>query len=145
MNKLSTFRFAIFWIWSITLVVSLSVFIGTLIVHKMTFREIEDSLTQVMGLLVPQLSVMTAFFFGANKEQQASILSQHEALGSFALGLSLLYHILFWIVILLSIGLGIFGTTIDENSSAAIKILSFISIFGLSPVAYLFATGAAAK
>ena len=143
MSKLNIFRFSVFWIWSLTLLVSIGVFIGTLIVHKMTFREIEDPLTQIMGLLVPQLSIMTAFFFGANKEKQSEILAQNENLGTFALGLSFFYHISFWAIIWLSIGLGVFGATIDENCLAAIKIIGFLSIFGLSPVAYLFANGAA--
>jgi hypothetical protein len=145
MRLINIFRFWIFWIWVVTLIVTLSVFIGTLVAHKMVFKEIEDSLTQVMGLLVPQISVMTAFFFGASKQTQAQLLAQNQALGAFALGLSAVYHVSFWIVMSLAIGLGIFGSTIDENTNAAIKILGFLSIFGLSPVAYLFASGTSRK
>ena len=141
MNKINTFRFFVFWIWAITVVVTLAVFIGTLIVHRMNFKDIEDSLTQIMGLLIPQISIMLGFLFGASKSKQSQILAQHRSLGMFAVSLSAIYHLIFWLVIVSAIGYGIFGQNIDDNCIAAIKILGFISIFGLSPVAYLFASG----
>lgn len=145
MKRTAVFRFSVFWVWSITLLFTLCVFIWSLISRAMTFKEIEESLTQVMGLVVPQLSIMTAFFFGASKEAQSRMLERQRGMADFALGLSLFYHVIFWSVIWLAIGAGIFGSTIDENASAAIKILGFVSIFGLSPVAYLFASSVATE
>ena len=140
MKPVLFFRFAVFWIWTVTLAASLVIFIATMIVRSMTFREIEESLTQLTGLLIPQLSVMIAFFFGTDRSRQQRILERDGAMARLAVGLSLFYHISFWIVLALSIGVGVFGRTIDENTAAVIKIMGFLSIFGLSPVAYLFAS-----
>ena len=145
MFRLSFFRFCVFWIWSITLIITLGVFIGSLIEHHMTFANIEDSLTAVMGLIVPQLTVMTAFFFGSDKDTQRRLIDDNRGLGGFALAVSALYHVCFWIVITLAVYYGVFGDRIDVNTSAAIKILSFLCILGLSPVAYLFAGAGAAQ
>ena len=145
MKKIDAFRFGVFWVWSGTLCATLGIFIWCIVSRSMTFKEIDESLTQVMGLIVPQVSIMIAFFLGSTKDEQQELLERQHSLGTFAVGLSALYHVVFWIVMWLAIGLGIFGTTIDENTTAAIKILGFVSIFGLSPVAYLFASGAAAK
>lgn len=139
MKTLLFFRFSIFWIWTITLGVSLAIFIGAMIMHSMTFREIEEPMTRLIGVLIPQLSVMIAFFFGTSKSSLQKILQRDHGMARLAVGLSIFYHVIFWVVLGLSIGGGLFGQTIDENAAAAIKIMGFLSIFGLSPVAYLFA------
>ena len=105
----------------------------------MTFQEVEESLTKIAGVLTPQLGVMIAFFLGSNKETQRNILKRDQPIAKFCIGLSFIYHFSFWVLLILTIGLGYFGNTIDDNAIALIKITSLLSIIGISPVAYLFA------
>jgi len=139
MKKISFFRFSVFWIWILTLAISIVIFITTMIINEMTFKEIDESLTHVTGLLLPQLSIMIAFFFGTDKGSQEKMLKKDDkGIVKLTVGLSLFYHLSFWIVMSLALCGGIFGDTIDANTYAATKIMGFLSMFGLAPVAYLF-------
>lgn len=142
MSRVSLFRFCVFWIWALTLLITVGVYIGLLIHDRtMKFPHISDSLTEVTGMILPQLSVMLGFFFGSDRDLQAKIVDDNRGMAGFALGLSLVYHACFWIVITLAIYFGLLGDRIDDNTSAAVKILGIFSLFGLTPVAYLFAGG----
>lgn len=141
MRSLQWFRFAVFGIWLVTLAVVLGVFIASLMYHDMKFPEIRSSLASTMALVMPQMGIMLAFFFGASKAKQKSILRAERGIARLAVALSIFYHVLFWTLLVLGVVFGRFGNTIDDNAVAVGEIMGLIGAIGLSPVAYLFARG----
>jgi len=139
MKNITFFRFSVFGIWAFTLIFSISVFLFSLIFHEMKYNEIEEPMTMVIGMITPQITVMLAFFFGTDKKKHKNLIEHEQSNSYIAMILSIIYHCVFWIILTISVGLGYLGDTIDENTTAAIKVMSFLSLFALSPIAYLFA------
>lgn len=141
MTRLNALRFSVFWIWVATLLITITVFLSYMISENMRFYEIEESISAVTSPMIPQIGVMIAFFFGSNKQRQLQLIDSRPGLAKLAIGLSLVYHITFWILLVVGIGFGFFREeNIDESAAALIKISGFLAAFGLSPVAYFFAS-----
>ncbi len=130
---------AVFGIWIVTLLVVVGCFLTKMIFSKMEFVEIRDSLTNVTSIILPQIGVMSAFFFGTGKAKQQERLDYQPSVANLAIGLSLIYHLVFWLSLILGVGLGVFGRTLESNVDAIVLIIGLFSLLGLSPVAYLFA------
>lgn len=140
MKQLNFFRFSVFWIWALTLAIALGTFVKLMVGDHMAFPEIDKSLTKVLALVVPQLSIMLAFLFRTSREQQRNLLREERGIATLAMSLSIFYHLAFWIFLFFGIGTESFGKGLDESADAVVKLMSFLAVFGMSPIAYLFAT-----
>jgi hypothetical protein len=138
-QKLTFFRFAVFGIWVFTLLIIVGCFVIKMIVAEMEFTDVRDGLTNIASLVLPQIAVMTGFFFGATKPKQREKLDCLPTIANLAICLSLIYHFVFWACLVLGVGFGTFGKTLGPNVDAIVLIVGLFSLLGLSPVAYLFA------
>jgi len=143
--SIQVFRLGVFWIWAVTMLVALGSVLWFPMNEEMKFHEVEESLSQVMGLIAPQVGMMVAFFFGSGKTGQERLIGDQRSLARFAVVLSVLYHVVFWIVLWLAFVKMAFDKDLfDANTAAVLEIVGYISVFGLAPVAYLFASGSSA-
>lgn len=128
-----------FGIWVLTLLLVVVAFIVTIIKHAMTFAEAQDSLEAVAALIVPQLTIMLAFFFGASESRQRAMLDSDRSIAILAVIISFLYHLTFWMLLFVAVVFGKLAPSIDGNAGALVKIMSLLAALGISPVAFLFA------
>jgi len=139
--KVMTFRFAVFGIWVVSLLAVIGAFLASMVYHKMPFSEAQGSLESVAALILPQITIMCAFFFGASEVRQRRMLARDRGVALLAVILSLVYHITFWLLLVAAIVYGRLEPTIGKNATALVKIMSILSVLGIAPVAYLFAKG----
>jgi hypothetical protein len=140
--KVTTFRFAVFGIWVVSLLAVVGSFLISMVYHGMPFSEAQEGLESVAALILPQITIMCAFFFGASEVRQRRILERDRGIAWLAVILSLVYHVAFWLLLVAAIVFGRLEPTIGKNATALVKIMGLLSILGLTPVAYLFAKGA---
>jgi hypothetical protein len=138
-KQVDVLRFSIFWIWIVTLLMIMVCFLETMIVHKLKVPDVRDSLTNLTSLVLPQISIMVAFFFGSSKSRQITKMSYQPSIAKLAIALSLVYHIVFWLCLWLGVCFGVFDNGLAANVNAVMLVVGIFSLLGLTPVAYFFA------
>lgn len=133
-------RMRVFWIWLITLSVVISVFARRMLdTPSYPFEMVFENLQLIAALVLPQLSIMLAFYFGSRHEHLESIsASQITVITVF----SMLYHIIFIACLIFGIGFLGFETVTDgerlsRNTIAVVRIMGLFSLL-MAPVAFLF-------
>lgn len=138
MNSIAVFRLTIFGSWLITLLVTIAVYVTRFAIQGQD-PDLESSMNTVMGILLPQVGIMVAFFFASDRLDQRRLLKEERGLALLAMALSLIYHVTFISLLLLLIGLRSFEMTMPAKTAVFLKFVGYLSIVGMSPVAYLFA------
>ena len=133
-------RMRVFWIWLITLSVVIAVFARRMLdTPSYPFEIVFENLQLIAALILPQLSIMSAFYLGSRHEHLESIsASQMTVITVF----SMLYHIIFIACLIFGIGFLGFETVTDgerlsRNTIAVVRIMGVFSVL-MAPVAFLF-------
>lgn len=138
-------RMRVFQVWFLTLGVVLLCFavkFTTLQGRPLSFGASFQSLQMMVGLIVPQIGVMTAFYLNLKKqEKKVDRLSAEQV--SVITWLSVAYHAIFILTAIGGIVFYVFdrsadGQSLQRNTAAVVAIMGLFSIF-LAPVAFLFA------
>lgn len=140
MNKVNLLRIALFGSWLFTLGV-----IVTLVFVKMGYssaewEHLQPGLTGVFGMIMPQLSMMMAFFFSTDRKRQVELAEHFPQLATVAIMCSIFYHIVFLASIIFGVMFEAFtDNDLDANFNAIAVLMGWLSIIGIAPVAFLFA------
>jgi len=78
--NIMTFRFSVFGIWVLSLLIVVVCFLSTMVYHQMRFGEVQESLESVAALIIPQVTIMSACFFGASEARQRRILNRDRGI-----------------------------------------------------------------
>ena len=145
-TKTDRIRLAVFKVWFITLLVVLLVFafkfLGSEPVAP-SFQSAFQSLQMMVGLIVPQISMMAAFYFNLDK-QTKKIESLTEGQVTVITWMSVSYHAIFILSVISGIMFYKFdsspdGKALERNTAAVLAIMGLFSVF-LAPIAFLFST-----
>ena len=133
-------RMRVFWIWIVTLSVVVGVFARRMLdTPAFPFEIVFENLQLIAALVLPQLSIMSAFYLGARREHLDTVTpGQITVITVF----SLAYHIIFIACLIFGIGFLGFETETDgerfsRNTIAVVRIMGIFSVL-LAPVAFLF-------
>ncbi len=133
-------RMRVFGIWILTLLVVLAVFVRRRFdVPTHPFSVFMENLQVIAALVLPQLSIMSAFYLGAHKEHLETLSAgQIKVISAF----SVVYHAIFITCLIYGVWFLGFETTTDgnrfsNNVIAVVKIMGIFSVL-LGPVAFLF-------
>jgi hypothetical protein len=143
MTNTERLRLSVFKLWFCTLAVVVVVFAVRawgLTGVKPLFSDSFQSFEMIIGLVIPQISVMVAFYFTIDQQQQ-KIESLSRSQVSVLTWLSIAYHAIFVATIVAGIGFNAFDQTPGQpmrgNAAAISAIMGLFSVF-LAPVAFLF-------
>jgi hypothetical protein len=145
-SNVERMRIFVFKIWFLTLFVILATFALTmsgLSGHlSPPFSSVFQSLQMLIGLVVPQIGAMSAFYLNI-EAQQEKIRSLTLEQITVITALSISYHFIFVICTIAGIGFYVFdqisdGNSLVRNTAAVVSIMGLFSVF-LLPVAFLFA------
>ena len=145
-TKVATLRLAVFKIWFFTLGVILVVFalkFSGLQGVTPPFSAAFQSLQMMVGLVVPQIGIMIAFYLNLDRQKSKIESLSHEQV-TIITWLSVAYHVIFNAALIAGILFYSFDRTADGNSlqrntAAVVAIMGLFSVF-LAPVAFLFAS-----
>jgi hypothetical protein len=136
----------VFKVWFLTLAVVILVFAEKLsgLRHLAPpFSSVFQSFQMMIGLVVPQIGVMSAFYFNLdNQKDKIASLSNEQV--TVVTMLSLTYHVIFVAAVVFGIGLYRFdqqadGNSLERNTAAVVALMGLFSVF-LTPIAFLFST-----
>jgi len=141
-------RLNVFYIWFATLLVIIAVFGVRLATMPLPFSSMFQSFQMIVGLVLPQISIMVTFYFSLEKQQEKINSLSAEQVRVIIL-LSLLYHGLFILCLVFGIGFHAFdshadGEMLQRNTAAIVAVMGLFSVL-LVPVTFLFATPAENK
>jgi hypothetical protein len=144
-SNLERIRLTVFKIWFLTLIVVVGVYVikfTDLQGPRAPFSAVFQSLQMMVGLVVPQIGVITAFYFNLDKQQEKinALTSEQVTVITW---LSVFYHATFVICTIGGIGFYAFDQTADgnalqRNTAAVLAIMGLFSVC-VTPVAFLFA------
>lgn len=144
-GNLERIRLTVFKIWFLTLVAVVGVYIvkfTDLQGPRAPFGAVFQSLQMMVGLVVPQIGVITAFYFNLDKQRDKidALTSEQVTVITW---LSMFYHATFILCTVAGIGFYAFDQTADgnalqRNTAAVLAIMGLFSIC-VTPVAFLFA------
>lgn len=145
MRNTDKLRLSVFKVWFFTLAVVLLVYVELFLGlrgAKPAFGAAFQSLQMMIGLVVPQIGVMIAFYFNLD-QQHEKIDALSEAQVTVITWLSVAYHLIFNVTLIGGIVFYVFDQTADghslqRNTAAVLAIMGLFSVF-LTPVAFLFA------
>jgi len=144
-NNLERIRLAVFKIWFLTLIVVVGVYVikfTDLQGPRAPFSAVFQSLQMMVGLIVPQIGMITAFYFNLDKQQEKiNALSSEQV--TVITWLSVFYHATFVLCAIGGITFYAFDQTADgnalqRNTAAVLAIMGLFSVC-VTPVAFLFA------
>ena len=151
MTKIDKLRLGVFKIWFFTLVIIIIVY-GLKFVEYPSAKSLTSSVIQslqmMVGLVLPQISMMTAFYlnFDRQKEKFNSLSNEQVKV---IIWLSVFYHVIFVIVLIAGVMFYAFDKTINSNdvckgqllqsnTAYVMTIMGLFSVF-IAPVGFLFA------
>lgn len=144
-NNADKIRIRVFKIWLITLVVILLTYVEKFsgifsLAHP--FSDIFQSLQIMIGMIMPQIVIMTSFYFNLEKNKK-KINSLSDDQVKIITILSIIYHTIFIVSVVYGIGCFGFdqqadGHSLERNTAAVVSIVGLFSVF-LAPIAFLFA------
>lgn len=138
-------RLGVFKIWFVTLGIVIVVYVGLFAGVRGVpppFSVAFQSLQIMIGLVVPQIGVMAAFYFNLDRQQRKiEALTKPQVL--IITSFSVAYHIIFNLALVGGVVFYVFDRTADgqslqRNTAAVVAIMGLFSAF-LTPVAFLFA------
>jgi hypothetical protein len=144
-SNIDCIRLFVFRIWFLTLAAILLIFAEKLsgLRHlSPPFGAVLQSFQMMIGLVVPQIGMMAAFYLTLERQKdKLQSLSAEQV--SVITWLSIAYHLLFIVIVVFGIGFYGFdsqadGQALQRNSAAVVSIMGLFSVF-LAPVAFLFA------
>jgi hypothetical protein len=143
-NNADKIRMRVFKIWFFTLAVILLTYAEKLsgLRHlPLPFPAIFQSFQMMIGLVSPQIVIMTAFYFNMDRHQKKinSLSPEQIKIITF---LSIIYHTIFIASVIFGIGCYGFdqqvdGNSLQRNTAAVVAIMGLFSTF-LAPTAFLF-------
>jgi len=136
-------RMFVFHIWILTLIVILLVFVVAYFSPVTPpFSSTLQSLEMLTGLVLPQIGIMTAFYFNldAQRNKLNSLTADQIAV---VITLSVLYHVVCIFSVIAGVGFHAFDRTSDPDSALVRNTAAVVSIMGLfslllAPIAFLF-------
>jgi hypothetical protein len=145
MSNFAKIRLSVFKIWFLTLVVVIGVYgvkFTDLQGPPAPFGAVFQSLQIMIGLIVPQIGMITAFYFNLDKQSdKINSLSSEQV--TIITWLSFFYHAVFIACVVGGILFYTFdrtpdGNALQRNTAAVVGIMGLFSIC-VTPVAFLFA------
>jgi hypothetical protein len=133
-------RISVFYLWVISLSVTVAVFLLLLGWRHLTLDQVKDPFASLTKILTPQISVMAAFFFRVTKQKRMRLVETDPALARLTIILCSLYHLALNVCLVLGVLLGRFGDKLDDNVNVLTLVAGYLSLFGSAPVAFLFTT-----
>jgi hypothetical protein len=138
-------RLAVFKIWFVTLTIVLLVYAAKFVPSlgvTPPFASTFQSLQMMIGLVVPQIGVMVAFYFNLDKQKDKIDALSDEQI-TVITWLSAAYHVIFNATLVAGIVFYAFdrsadGNSLQRNTAAVMAIMGLFSLF-LTPIAFLFA------
>src|SRR4051794_29162887 len=144
-SKVSRVRMMVFYIWFLTLAVVVAVYVERMVGWRDLAPPTTDSLFQsfqmMVGLILPQLAVISAFYLNFD-QQRDKIESLSSEQITIITTFSLAYHIIFIASVIGGISFHAFDSTpdghmLDRNTAKILALMGLFSLF-LAPVAFLF-------
>jgi hypothetical protein len=144
-SNLERIRVAVFKIWFLTLIVVVAVYglkFTDIQGPRAPFAAVFQSLQMMVGLIVPQIGMITAFYFNLDRQSdKINALTSEQV--TVITWLSLFYHALFIVCVIGGVVFYVFdrtpdGTGLQRNTAAILAIMGLFSVC-VTPVAFLFA------
>jgi hypothetical protein len=145
MNNIAKIRISVFKIWFLTLVVVIGVY-GIKFTDfqgpPAPFSAVFQSMQIMIGLIVPQIGMIAAFYFNLDKQtDKINSLSPEQV--TIITWLSFIYHAVFIACVVGGILFYTFdrtpdGNALQRNTAAIVGIMGLFSVC-VTPVAFLFA------
>lgn len=139
-SREQVFRLAVFYIWVATLSVVVVVMV---LVHEwrgLDFKEVQAGFSHLFEILTPQISIMAAYLFSGTKEDRSKMLKRDPGTVRAAVVLSCLYHGSLVYCLVFVVLLGSPMQTFGQNMEIVTAVAGYLSIFGVAPVGFLFAS-----
>lgn len=145
-NNTGKIRLRVFYIWFLTLSVILVAFaekISGIRNLSPPFSATLQSAQILIGLVLPQIGVMSAFYFNLDRQsEKLNSLSRDQV--TVITFMSVFYHVIFIACVVFGIVFYGFdssadGNALQRNTAAIVAIMGLFSLF-LAPVAFLFAS-----
>jgi hypothetical protein len=144
-SKVDKIRIRVFRVWFITLAIVIVAFAEKVsgIRHvSPPFSSTFQSFQMMVGLIVPQIGVMSAFYFNLDGQKNKIESLSSNQIEVITL-MSLFYHLIFIISVIFGIVFYSFdsqadGNALERNTAAVVAIMGLFSLF-LAPIAFLFA------
>jgi hypothetical protein len=142
--KADCIRLRVFKIWFLTLAVILTVYALKILGiqgEPHPFSRLFESLEMMLGLVLPQIGVMAAFYLNFDEhDDRLESVSQSQL--SVITWLSVSYHVIFIATFIAGVGLHRLDATSDgdslmRNTAHVMGIMGIFSVF-LAPVVFLF-------
>jgi len=137
-TPVTVLRISVFYIWILTICVAITVLLLLLEWRGLRLDEVQPGFGRLMEILIPQLSIMSAFLFTSSRKDTAKLATDAPMLAMTAVILSVIYHVCLIACLVLGALLGKFGATFDDNMDAVLLVAGYLSVFGSAPVAFLF-------
>lgn len=137
-------RIRVFKIWFVTLAIVILTFAEKLSGLRDVappFSATFQSFQIMIGLVVPQIGIMAAFYFNLNNQKKKLDSLSPDQMTVITM-LSVTYHLIFIAAVIFGIGLYKFdqqadGGSLERNTAAVVAIIGLFSVF-LTPIAFLF-------
>ena len=150
-KKIDKIRVRIFKIWFLTLAVVIVAFaekISGIRDLAPPFASTFQSFQMMVGLVIPQIALMSAFYLNLDKHRRQLESLSNEQVTVISM-LSLAYHGIFIVAIISGICFYAFdqqadGKSLERNTAAVVAIMGLFSVF-LAPIAFLFSRPSGAE
>ena len=144
-NNIDKIRTRVFRIWFISLFIIILVFAEKLSGIRDVnppFSSMFQSFQIMIGLIMPQIGIMAAFYFSLEKQKDKINSLSKEQISVITI-FSITYHIILITCVVAGIGFYAFdkqadGDSLARNTAAVVSIIGLFSVL-LAPIAFLFA------
>jgi hypothetical protein len=144
-SNVEAIRLRVFKIWFVSLgvvVITFGAKVAGIRDVAPPFDALLQSFQMLLGLIVPQIGVMSAFYFNLDSQKDNLESLSRDQVAVISL-LSVAYHLIFVLAIIFGVGFygfdrqGEAGSLLQRNTAAVVAIMGLFSVF-LAPVAFLF-------
>ena len=143
-NNIDKIRTRVFRIWFLSLFIIILVFAEKLSgIRDVSppFSSMFQSFQIMIGLIMPQIGIMSAFYFNLNRQKDKINSLSKEQISVITI-FSVTYHIILITSVVAGIGFYVFDTQADgdslaRNTAAVVSIIGLFSVL-LAPIAFLF-------
>lgn len=143
-SNIDKIRMRVFKIWFVTLAVTVLVFVEKLSGFRnlaLPFSSTFQSFQIMMGIIIPQITIMSGFYFNLDKQKEKINSLSHGQITAITY-CSIAYHLILIGSVLFGIGFYGFdnqadGESLQRNTAAVVGIIGLFSPF-LGYMAFLF-------